>query len=45
MTDQSQSWKTGSADPPGPANSTNPVICSIQADWKFLNTNKKQERR
>jgi len=24
MTDQSQSWKTGSADPPRPANSTNP---------------------
>jgi len=26
MTDQSQSWKTGSADPPRPANSTNPFV-------------------
>jgi len=29
MTDQSQSWKTGSADPPRPANSTNPLsVCN-----------------
>jgi len=29
MTDQSQSWKTGSADPPRPANSTNPMFIRL----------------